>query len=219
IDKFKELKLRLLNGTHTISCGLAILAGFHTVKEAMADKEFSNHVLKLMKEEIVPVVESGDITKEEAVAFAESVIDRFSNPSLAHQWHAITLNYTQKLQMRNMPLIRRYYALKNEVPQLTALGVAAYIVFMNVTKEGDQYISHVNEKAFPAQDEFAEVLYNYWKNPETVVDSTLGDRRLWDKNLNNYPGFNAAVKAYVELLQNKGAKETLSNLHTEERTN
>lgn len=219
IDKFKELKLRLLNGTHTISCGLAILAGFHTVKEAMADKEFSNHVLKLMKEEIVPVVESGDITKEEAEAFAESVIDRFSNPSLAHQWHAITLNYTQKLQMRNMPLIRRYYALKNEVPQLTALGVAAYIVFMNVKKEGDQYISHVNGKAFPAQDEFADVLYNYWQTPETVVDSTLGDRRLWDKNLNNYPGFNAAVKSYVELLQNKGAKETLSTLHTEERTN
>jgi len=218
IDKFKELKLRLLNGTHTISCGLAILAGFHTVKEAMADQEFSNHVLTLMKEEIVPVVESGDITKEEAIAFAKSVIDRFSNPSLDHQWHAITLNYTQKLLMRNMPLIRRYYALKNEVPQLTALGVAAYIVFMNVKKDGNNFISTVNGKDFPTQDEFAEVLYQYWQNPETVVDSTLGDRRLWDKNLNNYPGFNAAVKFYVEQLQNKGAKETLSNLHSE-RTN
>lgn len=215
IDKFKELKLRLLNGTHTINCGLAILAGFHTVKEAMADAEFSSHVLKLMQEEIAPVVENEDITKEEAITFAKSVIDRFSNPFLDHQWHAITLNYTQKLQMRNMPLIRKYYALKNEVPQLTALGVAAYIVFMNVTKDGENYVSTVNGKTFPAQDEFAEVLYSYWQNPETVVDSTLGDRRLWDKNLNNYPGFNAAVKNYVAQLQSKGAKETLSNLQSE----
>ena len=115
--------------------------------------------------------------------------------------------------MRNMPLIRRYYALKNEVPQLTALGVAAYIIYMNAAKDGDTYTSTINGKSFPIQDEFAEVLHNYWKNPETVVDSTLGDRRLWDKNLNNYPGFNAAVKSYVDLLQNKGAKETLSNLH------
>ncbi|KRT18233.1 altronate oxidoreductase [Pedobacter ginsenosidimutans] len=215
IDKFKELKLRLLNGTHTISCGLAILAGFNTVKEAMANEDFSAHVLKLMKDEIAPVVVNEDITYDEAIAFAESVIDRFSNPSLEHQWQAITLNFTSKMQMRNMPLIRRYYALKNEVPQLTALGVAAYILFMNVNKDGDTYTASTNGKTYPIQDEFAEILYEYWKNPETVVDNTLGDRRLWDKNLNNYPGFNAAVKSYVDLLQNKGAKETLSNLHSE----
>lgn len=218
IDKFKELKLRLLNGTHTITCGLAILAGFNTVKEAMVDDNFAHHVLKLMQEEIVPVVENTDITREEAVAFAKSVVDRFSNPSLEHQWQAITLNYTSKLQMRNMPLIRRYYALKNEVPQLTALGVAAYIVLMNVTKNGADYVAQVKDKTFTVQDEFAEVLHGYWQNPETVVDHTLGDRRLWDKNLNNYPGFNAAVKFYVDEIQNKGAQETLSNLH-QERTN
>ncbi|UKT63697.1 tagaturonate reductase [Pedobacter mucosus] len=215
IDKFKELKLRLLNGTHTINCGLAILAGFHTVKESMANEEFSNHVLKLMKNEIAPVVVNEDITFDEAIAFAESVIDRFSNPFLDHQWQAITLNFTSKMQMRNMPLIRKYYALKNEVPQLTALGIAAYIIIMNVTKDGDNYITNVNGKTFPVQDEFAEVLHSYWKDPATVVDNTLGDRRLWDKNLNNYPGFNAAVKSYVESLQNKGARETLSNLQSE----
>lgn len=215
IDKFKELKLRLLNGAHTISCGLAILAGFNTVKEAMANEEFSANVLKLMQDEIAPVVVNEDITYEEAIAFSKSVIDRFSNPSLEHQWQAITLNYTSKLQMRNIPLIRRYYVLKNEVPQLTALGVAAYILFMNVNKEGDTYTASANGKIYPVQDEFAEILYEYWKNPETVVDNTLSDRRLWDKNLNNYPGFNAAVKSYVELLQKKGAKETLSNLHPE----
>jgi tagaturonate reductase len=214
IEKFKELKLRLLNGTHTICCGLALLAGFNTVKEAMENVEFADHVLRLMKEEIAPAVENEDITREEAIAFSESVIDRFSNPSLAHQWQAITLNYTSKLQMRNIPLIRRYYALKNEVPQLTALGVAAYILFMNVNKDGEVYTASVNGKSFPVQDEFAEVLYRYWEKPETVVDNTLGDTRLWGKNLNEYPGFNEAVKSYVERLQHKGAKETFRDLHS-----
>ncbi|WP_343522550.1 tagaturonate reductase [Pedobacter sp.] len=215
IDKFKELKLRLLNGTHTISCGLAILAGFNTVKEAMANKDFSAHVLQLMRDEITPAVVNESISHNEATAFADSVIDRFSNPFLEHQWQAITLNYTSKLQMRNMPLIERYYALKNEAPQLTALGIAAYILFMNVNKDGNTYTASVNGKLYPVQDEFAEVLCQYWKKPETVVDNILGDARLWDKNLNHYPGFNAAVKSYVELIQRKGAKETLSNLHSE----
>src|SRR5690606_24836521 len=35
IEMYRELKLRLLNGTHTLSCGLAFLSGFNTVKEAM----------------------------------------------------------------------------------------------------------------------------------------------------------------------------------------
>lgn len=49
IEKFRELKLRLLNGTHTLSCGLAILAGFETVKEAMADEAFENYIQELTK--------------------------------------------------------------------------------------------------------------------------------------------------------------------------
>jgi tagaturonate reductase len=41
IDLFRELKLRLLNGAHTFSCGLAYLAGFPTVKEAMDNGDFA----------------------------------------------------------------------------------------------------------------------------------------------------------------------------------
>ena len=37
ITLFKELKLRLLNGTHTLSCGVAFLSGFTTVRQAMED--------------------------------------------------------------------------------------------------------------------------------------------------------------------------------------
>jgi len=215
INKFKELKLRLLNGTHTLSCGLAILLGFSTVKEAMADEVFANYVSNLMRQEIAYSLENDDITYQEAIDFASSVIDRFSNPFLEHQWQAITLNFTSKMQMRNMPLIRKYYSQKNEVPPLITLGMAAYIVFMNTTKEGADYVAKVNGKTYPVQDEFAGILYQYWQNPETAIDNILGDSRLWDKNLNDYPGFNAAIKNYVELLQNTGAKETLSNLHSE----
>lgn len=215
INKFKELKLRLLNGTHTFSCGLAILSGFNTVKEAMADETFANYVSNLMQGEIAHSLENDDITYNDAVDFAKSVIDRFSNPFLEHKWQAITLNFTSKMQMRNMPLIRKYYSQKNEVPPLMAIGLAAYIIFMNTAKEGETFTANINDKKFAIDDEFAQILFDYWKNPETAIDNILGDRRLWDKNLNNYPGFNAAIKNYVELLQNKGAKETLSNLHTE----
>lgn len=215
INKFKELKLRLLNGTHTLSCGLAILSGYNTVKEAMADEVYANYVSDLMRQEIAYALENDEITYQEAAYFASSVIERFSNPFLEHQWAAITLNFTSKMQMRNMPLIRKYYSRKNEVPSLIALGMAAYIIFMNTTKNGADYVANVNGKNYPVQDEFAEILYKYWQNPETAIDNILGDRRLWAKNLNDYPGFSTAIKNYVDLLQNAGVKGTLINLHAE----
>ena len=47
IDIYRELKLRLLNGTHTLSCGVAFLAGFDTVKEAMDDSRYGRFYLGL----------------------------------------------------------------------------------------------------------------------------------------------------------------------------
>jgi tagaturonate reductase len=44
INIFRELKLRLLNGTHTLSCAVAYLSGFTTVKEAMDDEVMSAFV-------------------------------------------------------------------------------------------------------------------------------------------------------------------------------
>jgi tagaturonate reductase len=72
INKFRELKLRLLNATHTLSCGLAHLSGFTTVKEAMQDETFVLFVTNLMKEEIIPLVAQNDISTEEALLFART---------------------------------------------------------------------------------------------------------------------------------------------------
>ncbi|MDP9230833.1 MAG: tagaturonate reductase, partial [Bacteroidota bacterium] len=66
IEKFRELKLRLLNGSHSLICGLACLAGFKTVKEAMDNEHISYILRNLMIEEIVPAIISDKLTYEEA---------------------------------------------------------------------------------------------------------------------------------------------------------
>jgi len=136
IQKFKELKLRLLNGSHTFSCGLALCCGFETVKEAMGNPAFLDYVRRLMQEEIVPTLAEVGISDEEATAFAESVIDRFGNPYLHHRWLSISTNYSTKMQMRNMATLKRYVKRFGTVPQRMALGFAGYLRAMgNVPSE------------------------------------------------------------------------------------
>ncbi|MCZ4243328.1 tagaturonate reductase [Pedobacter punctiformis] len=215
INKFKELKLRLLNGTHTLSCGLAILSGFNTVKEAMTDAGFATYIKGLMQKEISEALVNEEITYEETIDFASNVSDRFSNPFLEHQWQAIALNFTSKMQMRNIPLIRKMYCRNTEVPAHVALGFAAYILFNKSVKNKDQYTVNVNGKVFQIQDEYAEILFNYWKSPSTAVENILADERLWSIDLTRYPGFKDAVKKNVNLLKEEGTKAVINNLRVE----
>ena len=56
IGLFRELKLRLLNGAHTLSCAAVFLSGFNTVKEGMDDVAFSNFISGLLFNEIMSAI-------------------------------------------------------------------------------------------------------------------------------------------------------------------
>jgi tagaturonate reductase len=129
IAKFRELKLRLLNGTHTFCCALAILAGFETVKAAMANKEFNKFIFQLLEDEIAPCVLSSEISISDTQHFIKVVLDRFSNPNIEHHWKSIAMNYTEKIKMRNLFLIDKYTSLTDTVPVGMSICIAAFFVY------------------------------------------------------------------------------------------
>ena len=130
IVKYRDLKLRLLNGTHTFSCAIAMMAGFTTVIQAMQNKAFNHFITGLALEEIVPCVVGDTITENEAVKFANNVLERFSNPFIAHQWSSIAMNYEEKMKMRNQFLMEKYLLLKSKPAEKMALGFAAFALYM-----------------------------------------------------------------------------------------
>jgi tagaturonate reductase len=130
INKYKEIKLRLLNATHSLCCGVAILSEFLTVRDALNDKTFKDFLSSMLLDEIVPLVADGDITMEEARSFALQVVDRFSNQSIEHLWVNIAVQYTAKMQMRVVPLVDKYVKQHGNAPVLISFGFAAYLLFM-----------------------------------------------------------------------------------------
>lgn len=148
IQKFKELKLRLLNGSHTFACGLAIQAGFDTVKDAMAHPIFSDYVEQLMHKEIIPTLLTIGLDRGEATEFANQVIDRFSNPYLHHQWQSISANYTTKMRMRNMATLERHFKGGGRSADYMALGFAGYLLVSGGAESG-QLLSDWETKLLP----------------------------------------------------------------------
>jgi tagaturonate reductase len=145
IVKFRELKLRLLNGTHTFSCAVAILAGFDTVIDAMNDKGFNQFINNLIHKELVPCVVSDSISHMDATQFANKVLERFANPYIQHKWTSIAMNFEEKMKMRNSFLMDTYAKSNTESANFMSLGFAAFVVYMEQAHQVniaiDQYCS------------------------------------------------------------------------------
>lgn len=215
IHKYREIKLRLLNATHTLSCGLAVLSGFDYVRDAMQDTHFVEYVRTLMLTEIKPLIVNATISNAEAEKFAGQVIDRFINPHIAHQWISITAQFTSKMAMRVVPLVEKQYALHTTVPECMALGFAAYLLLMRTNKRSDNtYYARVKGKEFVLQDDKAELLYNQWENnsPETIAGSCLRDKTLFGSDLTVFPGFEEAVTRFIFLIQTSGAENAVGSI-------
>lgn len=212
IELFRELKLRLLNGTHILSSGVAFLAGFTTVNEAMDEVNMSNFISRLMNEEIAPAIPYNINEKEKAV-FAAKVLDRFRNPLIEHQWLSITMNYTSKIEMRIVPLLLNHYKTTTKVPERIALGFAAYFLFMkSVKEEKGIFYGKRNEKFYPIKDEAAKYFYERWasfKSNEQLVTAVLKDRALWETDLSLLPGFAQAVAEKMEEIIEQGMSTVL----------
>jgi tagaturonate reductase len=205
IDKFRELKLRLLNGSHTFTCGLAVLAGFSVVKQAMTDNLFSGFITALMMDEIAPAIQSGKVTEAAAREFTGAVLDRFRNPFIEHQWLSICLQYTSKMKMRNIPAILWYYEKKDNLPQHMAAGFAAYLLFMKSVKQADgSFAGNIRGKEYVINDDYAGILHQHWQQAgedlQLLVNAVLKDSSLWSTDLAALPGFAGAVYQYLQLL-------------------
>jgi tagaturonate reductase len=212
ITIFKELKLRLLNGTHTLSCGVAFLAGFTTVKEAMNDFILGQFIKQLMLKEIAPAIPYA-VEEKQATEFALKVLDRFSNASIEHQWISITLNYTAKLKMRVVPVLQQYYRAHKAVPEHIATGFAAWLLFMHaVKKEGNTYRGQLNGKDYPVKDDMAALFFDRWQNllPDELVKTTLADTNLWDTDLTQLEGFAEAVELKLKAIMEHGIMAVIS---------
>lgn len=126
ISLYRERKLRLLNGTHTVTAPLALLAGVPTVREAVQHPLLGRFMQRVLFEEIPA---GTTLDPRDATAYAGTVLERFRNPWLSHQWQVIATNQAAKFRLRVVPTIQRYVTQRQRIPRGLALGTAAFLRF------------------------------------------------------------------------------------------
>lgn len=221
IEKFRELKLRLLNGSHTFTCAIAVQMGFATVKQAMEDDAFCRFITQLMMEEIVPAIAGTAVSAAEGRQFAGQVLDRYKNPFIEHQWLSISLQYSSKMKMRNVPVLQQYYEKTAGTPQCMALGFAAYLLFMKSAKNSDgSFTGNAGGKSYLINDDKAAALYELWDtgNTDNFVQKVLENTQLWGTDLSALPGFREAVTGAIHTIQQNGMAAAVQKVHASQTT-
>jgi tagaturonate reductase len=201
ITYFRERKLRILNGSHTIGVGKGFLSGFNTVNECMQDQKMKDFFVQVIHQEIVPTV--GGANQSDITTFADAILDRFQNPNIEHLLLSITFQYTSKMRMRNIPTIFRYYQKFNHLPEKMVEGFAAYLYFMKAIKEENgRFYGKRNDDFYWINDDFAGYYFRKWQamiSLENLVQNVSADIEIWGQDLTQLPDWTKKVSGYLAL--------------------
>ena len=201
---YEEMKLRMLNGSHSFLAYLGYLAGYEHINDCMKDESFKQATLSLMLQQQAPTLNvSPQVNLQQ---YAEKLIERFSNPSLKHRTWQIAMDGTQKLPQRMLDSIR-WHIKHNSDFSLLALGVAGWMRYVGGIDDHKQII----DLRDPMMDELKKLVTASDDGIERV-NALLTLDAVFGSDLPNNSLFKDKVTQHYLCLMEKGAKQTIQDL-------
>ena len=213
VVKYKERKVRILNGAHTSMVLGAYLAGLDYVGDCMKDPVIRKQLDQSVYNEIVPTVH---LPEEESRAFAAAVFERFENPFVHHALLSISLNSISKWRARVLPSFKDSLANTGKLPKWLTYSLAALLAFYHTTDRGENcLIGHRGSETYEIHDDAdkLERLAAWASLPAAdYVHNALAAEDFWGENLTEIMGLEAKVLEHFERISAVGAKAHIEEL-------
>lgn len=197
---WEQMKLRMLNGSHSFLAYLGALAGYQHISDCMQDALFRRAARRLMMEEQAPTL---CITNIDLAAYADCLLTRFANPALAHRTGQIAMDGSQKLPQRMLDSIRVHLRQGSSWP-LLALGVAGWMRYVSGRDEQNSNI----EVCDPLGDKISAIVTSSSDSERVEALLTLGE--IFGADLPRCAGFVAAVQQAWQRIAEHGVRGALT---------
>lgn len=204
VRPYEEMKLRMLNGSHSFLAYLGYLAGYNYISETMRDNGFRDSVFNLMTKEqatSLSMPKRADVT-----TYANKLMERFSNQNLRHRTWQIAMDGSQKIPQRLGGSLRHHLQHHSGFRWI-ALGIAGWI----------RYVSGVDEKGqdIEVRDPLARQLkeiHTQHKSGVEVVRAILALDAIFPPEIGKNPVATDIISQAYESLLEKGARVAVSSL-------
>lgn len=198
---FEEMKLRMLNGSHSFLAYLGYLAGYQHINDCMGDDNYRRAAHDLMLKEQAPTLKVQNV---DLARYADLLIERYTNPALRHRTWQIAMDGSQKLPQRMLDSVRWHLA-DNSSFTLLALGVAGWMRYVGGVDEQGNAIE-VCDPLLPV----IQAAVQQSEEGESRVKALLAIEAIFGKDLPLKGQFvDRVTNAYLSLLS-KGAKATVA---------
>ncbi|UYG09743.1 mannitol dehydrogenase family protein [Halomonas sp. M4R1S46] len=205
VAPFETMKLRMLNGSHSLLAYLGALDGIETVADAVGRDALVALLRRYMLDEAAPTLAMPEGTG--LTAYAEQLLERFANDSLRHRLQQIAMDGSQKLPQRWLHGAQARLAAGGEVP-CTALGVAAWIRYT----AGDDLAGRPHAVDDPLASRLAALHARHGDDVEALVPAFLAVEDVFPPALAAEPRFARAVVAATTTLTRQGLAGALAAL-------
>lgn len=195
VAPYEEMKLRLLNGSHSFLAYLGALAGLETIADCMMEPALVRATRQLMLQEQAPTL---DVPQGIDIAlYADTLIDRFSNTALHHKTTQIASDGSQKLPQRLLAAARNHLTAGRPWP-LTALAIAGWMLYCRGRSETGAEL--------PLSDPLAAELTAIAQQSDGAdyVDNLLAVGGIFGKDLPASVIFSTRIQSAFEQLRSQG---------------
>jgi tagaturonate reductase len=217
IEKYRELKLRLLNAPHTLLSGLCFLSGHSIVNQSLKDETIHKYLENLFLTECIPAISLKSLDVKIKQRYMREVIDRFSNPYIDHYWSSILVQYSLKFKSRIIPLIENYIDSYDSLPFYLLRCFAAYFVYMKTEKiENGRYYGSFEGNSYEIKcdkvAEFNQILQETGNDLKSAIKRVLTE--IMDSaKLSKNEALIENASNFIRSIEIFGMKETIASLN------
>ncbi|RAW08452.1 mannitol dehydrogenase family protein [Halomonas elongata] len=205
VAPFETMKLRMLNGSHSLLAYLGALDGIETVAEAVSRDDLVALLRRYMLDEAAPTLAMPEDADLEA--YAEQLLERFANDSLRHRLQQIAMDGSQKLPQRWLHGAQARLAVGGDI-SCTALGVAAWIRYT----AGADLVGRSHAVDDPLAARLADLHARHGDDVAALVPAFLAVEDVFPPELAAEPRFAEAVMAAYTTLTQQGLAGALAAL-------
>ena len=191
LARYRERKVRILNGAHTGNVPCGILAGIPIVRVLVEDPDCGAFLSDMLREEILPYVPIDPHDPDGVHRFANDVLDRFDNPYIDHRLLDISIESVEKWRVRILPSFCDAFHATGKLPLRLTFSFAALLAFMTGTEQNGTIAgTRPNGTTYPIRDIHAAPFLASCSLPAVeYVRQIAGMTELWREDMTTYPRF------------------------------
>lgn len=204
VAPYENMKLRLLNGSHSTLAYLGYLAGYETVSDTMTDPNYRRLAEGVMDDAAttLKMPPGADVA-----AYKRALMERYANPALRHRTWQICMDGSQKLPQRLLGTIRDRLSVGAPIERLV-MGVAGWMRYVTGIDEAGKPI----DVRDPLSAQLRSIADQAGPVAERLAPALLDVREIFGADLAADPRFRDAVTATLRRIIARGARTAVAEL-------